>query len=74
MYIVVNVIIIIIIIITVPTAPSNVTLMNTSSTSLMLEWDQPICDNGVRTGYMVCIHVHVHVVLTHVIHVHDRPY
>ena len=39
--------------ITAPTATRDVLLVNTSSTSLHLTWEPPICDNGIRTGYIV---------------------
>ena len=39
--------------ITAPTATREVLLVNTSSTSLQLTWEPPICDNGIRIGYTV---------------------
>ena len=40
---------------TAATAPMSVSVTNTSSSVLAITWDVPLCDNGVRTGYMVSI-------------------
>ena len=38
---------------TVPEPPQSVIVTTLSSTSIMVEWEVPICDNGQRMGYSV---------------------
>ena len=42
-------------ILTAATAPMSLSVMNTSSSVLDITWGVPLCDNGIRTGYIVSI-------------------
>jgi protein tyrosine phosphatase len=46
-------------------APQTLTVTNTSSTILNVMWDVPICDNGVRTGYVITYEAFPHPLDTH---------
>ena len=42
-------------ILTAATAPMSLSVMNTSTSVLDITWGVPLCDNGIRTGYIVSI-------------------